>query len=141
MALRKHTDLSNVEPGQRAEPVIMPMETMGIEVGPKRVRFLAAMHRNSILGTGAVVLLVLAAVFGCAVATGMLAAKVGVGPEGCMIATGVAAAVAIGLVVFVFQQPVPTTDVGPAPETRPPVHRPDKKRKKSKNRKKGKNRK
>ncbi|MEU5380549.1 hypothetical protein ABZ359_34395 [Streptomyces sp. NPDC005968] len=120
----------------------MPMETMDIEVSPKKVRFLTAMHRDSLLGAGAVSLLLLAAVFGCAVATGILASKVGVGPAGCMIAASVAAAVAIGLVVFVFmnQRPAPATAVDHAPETRPPAHYQDKRRKK-KSRKKSKNRK
>ncbi|WGD45156.1 hypothetical protein [Streptomyces cathayae] len=120
MARRKHVDLSNEEPGLRAEPVITGLETMDLEVSPKRLRLLTAMRHDSRLGAGAVSLLLLAAILGCSAGIGALAHWVGVGPVGCMIAAGVAAVVAIGMIIFVFT----SKGTDRAPETGPPVSEP-----------------
>ncbi|WP_369265261.1 hypothetical protein, partial [Streptomyces sp. R35] len=120
-------------PGLRADPVIT-LETMDLEVSPKRLRLLTAMRHDSRLGAGAVSLLILAAILGCAASIGALANWVGVGPMGCMIAAGAAAVVAIGVIIFVFT----SKGANHAPETRPPVGKParaSKAVKKRKNRK------
>jgi hypothetical protein len=113
-------DLSNEEPGLRADPVMTGLETMDFEVSSKRLRLLTSMRHDSRLGAGAVSLLVLIAIFGCAAGIGALANWVGLGPVGCMIAAGVAAFAAVGVIVFVFA----TNGASRTPETRPPVSGP-----------------
>ncbi|WP_328842868.1 hypothetical protein [Streptomyces sp. NBC_00258] len=133
MARRKHTDLSNEEPGLRAEP-ILDMEKMDLTVSRKGLRLLTAMHRDSHLGAGAVSLLVLTAMLVCAAGIGALAFWVGLGPTGCMISAGVAAGVAFVVIVFLFavKETGHRANADNAPATRPPVNRPGKKPKRPK---------
>ncbi|MEU5335642.1 hypothetical protein AB0G51_20270 [Streptomyces asoensis] len=135
MARRKHTDLSNEEPGLRADPV---METLNIKVTPTAVTFGTSTHRDSRLSAGAVSLIVLAGVLGCGAGAGALAFWVGMGATGCMISAAVGAAVSLVVTAAIFR--TKTRGQGAAldytPETRPPVSGPGKKRKAGKKRKK-----
>ncbi|MFJ9250297.1 hypothetical protein [Streptomyces sp. NPDC101776] len=122
MGKRKHVDLSNEEPTPRADPV---METLSIEVGPKRVVVGTSTHRDSHLGVSAASLTASTGVLGTAVGAGALAFWVGMGPVGCMVCAAVGAFVALVVVFFVFK--AKTHGSGAAvdytPETRPPVNK------------------
>jgi len=137
MAKYKHVDLSDEEPGPRADPTIK-LETLNFTLSHKGVSFGTSTHRDSRLGAGAVSLIVLAGVLGCGVGAGALAFWVGMGAAGCMISTAVGAAVSLVVTAAIFR--TKTRGQGAAvdytPETRPPVNGPGKKRKTGKKRKK-----
>ncbi|MFG2276065.1 hypothetical protein ACGFNY_40685 [Streptomyces chartreusis] len=135
MKKRKHVDLSNEEPGLRADPV---METMNLELSPKRVVIGTSTHRDSHLGAGAVSLMVLAGVLGCTVSAGALAFWVGMGPVACMLSAAAAAIVALVVTAVIFKTKKRSHDTSAdyTPETRPPVKRRSPKAKTRKRRRK-----
>ncbi|MFJ1673232.1 hypothetical protein ACIOK4_44205 [Streptomyces bottropensis] len=135
MAKRKHVDLSNEEPGLRADPV---MESLNFEVTPKRVTIGTSTHGDSRLSAGGVSLIILAGVLACGVGAGLLAFWVGMGPVGCMVSAAVGAVVALVVTAAIFRTKTRSqgTAVDYTPETRPPVVRASRKPKAGKKRKK-----
>ncbi|MFJ3644464.1 hypothetical protein [Streptomyces murinus] len=137
MAKHKHEDFSDEEPGPRADPVFK-LETLVFTLGHKGMSIGTSTHRDSRLGAGAVSFIVLAGVLGGGVIAGALAFWVGVGSAGCMISAAVGVVISLVVTASIFR--ARTRGKGAAvdhtPETRPPVHKPGKKRKADKKRKK-----
>ncbi|MGW5768742.1 hypothetical protein ACWEVY_06300 [Streptomyces longwoodensis] len=137
MAKYKHVDMSDDDPGPRADPTFK-LESMEFALNGKGLRLVTSTLRDSRLGAGAVSFIVLAGMAGCGIGAGALALWVGMGSVGCMVSAAVGAVVSLLVIIVIFR--TMTRDQGPAvdsvPEARPALKEAGKKRKTRKKRKK-----